>query len=196
MAKPKVKIRDNPFEPRPATLPRGDGDPREIVQCIGEITTVWEGTEISYSYLFATILRPTHSIPAARRAYGSIISAKSRRDMIDGAGEVFFHHFPNERLEQELGELLNIYMSAASRRNEIAHGIILNGQPPRWGWYLEANAYSAKRDVTFKSPYAYTSAQMHQIATWFNQLRTDVYTFGNTLKEHFLSCDPRARARY
>lgn len=196
MSKPKIKIRDNPFEPRPESLPIGDDNPHKIYPVIGEITTVWEGAEISYSYLFSTILRPTQSIPAARRAYGSIISAKSRRDMIEGAGEVFFHLFPNARLEQELGEFLNIYMSAANRRNEIAHGVIVRTTGQREGWYLEANTYSRKRDMNFNSPYAYTGAQMHQIASRFSRLRTDVEGFRSTLKEHFLSCDPRARARY
>lgn len=195
MSKSNV-IRRNVFEPRPPILPVGDSDPRTLVPLIGEITTTWEGTEIAYSYFYATILKPTgYTSPAARRAYGSIISANSRKGMIESAAEVFFHLFPSATLEQETTDLLSMYSSAASRRNDIAHGVIMNSKFGS-GWYLEANTYSTKRDMAFTSPYAYTSTQIKKIANHINRLRFDVEAFRDTLKEHFQSCDPKLRARY
>jgi len=197
MSKPKIRVRENPFEQRPTTLPVGDDDPRKIVPLIGEITTTWEGTEIAYAYLYATVLKPTgYTSPAARRAYGAIISAKSRKAMIEAAAEVFFHQFPSTTIELEMADFLKIYDSASGRRNDIAHGVIVSGQKPRSGWYLEANFYSNKRPMTFESPYAYTSAQMKRIASQFTALRFDVEAFRDTLKEHFQSSDPKYRARY
>jgi hypothetical protein len=196
MTKSKVKIFKNPFEPRPPILPVGDHGPLTIVPLIGEITTTWETTEIGYAYLFSTTIKPTIPMPAARRAYGSVVSPRARKQMIEAAGEVFFHLFPNELIEEQFANFLNVYDSASSRRNDIAHGVIVAGRKGRSGWYLEANTYSNKRDMKDDSPYAYTSAQMKQIANMFSRLRMDVEAFRNTLKEHFLSCDPKLRARY
>ena len=197
MTKSKFHIRENPFEPRPKMLPVGDAEPMMIYPMIGQVITSWEGTEIGYSYLYATVLKPTgYTSPAARRAYGSIISVRSRKAMIESAAEVYFHLFPSPTIEQEMADLLNIYMSAASRRNDIAHGVIVSAQGPRTGWYLESNLYSNKRDVTSITPYAYTSDQMKRLAGQFVKLRFDVEGFRGTLKTHFLSFDPKLRAQY
>jgi hypothetical protein len=116
--------------------------------------------------------------------------------MIEAAAEVFFHLFPDKSLEQETTDLLSMYGSAAARRNDVAHGIIIEGRAPRRGWYLEANTYSTKRDMTFTSPFAYTAAQIKKISDQISRLRFDVEGFRDTLKEHFQSCDPKLRGRY
>jgi hypothetical protein len=197
MAKSKMPPkRKNPFEPRPPILPVGDSDPRSIVPLIGEVTTSWEAAEISYSYLFSTIVSPVAGSRAVRRAYGSVISARTRKEMIESAGELFFHVFPNADIEGDFLHLLKIYNSAASRRNDVAHGMIIAGTGTRTGWYLEANTYSTKRDVTFQTPYAYTSAQMKEMANKISRLQYDVQAFRDILKAHFLSFDPKLRAQY
>jgi len=195
MGKSKA-IRANPFEPRPPILPNGDADPNVLLIQIGAVTTTWENTEIGYAYLFGFLAKPTGYAPAARRGYGAIISAKSRKDVIAGAAEVFFHLFPDQWLEQELADFLNIYISAASRRNDVAHGVIASGRSPRAGWYLEPNMYGNKRDVLLNTPYAYTSTQLKRLSKLFSGLRLDVEAFRRTLTRHYESSDPKRRARY
>jgi hypothetical protein len=196
MAKAKPPARLNPFQPRPPILLVGDADPRTLVPLIGQITTSWENAEIGYSYIYSTLLNPVRDSQAARRAYGSIISAVSRKATIESAAEVFFHKFPNETLEEETAHLLNVYIAGASRRNDVAHGVITNGIAPRTGWFVESNFYSNKRDIDFKSPYAYTSSQLSEIAKRMTALRFDTGALQDALKVHFLSCDPKLRGRY
>jgi hypothetical protein len=153
-------------------------------------------TEVAYSYLFNNVVRPQISSPALRRAYGAVISPRGRKGMIEAAAEVFFDQFPNSILEKEMKKFLNIYDSAASRRNDIAHGVIFSALAPYTGWYLEANAYSNKRSVKRETPYAYTSKQILWFGAQFTQLGFSVNTFRDRLKEHFSTCDPKPRAKY
>lgn len=197
MSKSKLpKVHINPFEPRPKILKVGDTDPREILVAVGNALGSWEMAEVSFAHLFNALVRPQINSPALRRAYGSIISSKVRREMIEASADVFFHQFPNTVLESEFGEFANIYSSAVSRRNDFAHGVVFAGLAPRKGWYLEANTYGSKRDVRRNSQYAYTSHQINAISKNFSNLASHAYAFGDTLKEHFASSDPKLRARY
>jgi len=173
----------------------GDIDPRKICLAVGGALSDWENAEIAYSYLFNNLTRPQILSSAIRRAYGSVISVRSRREMIEAAAQVFFHEFPSTALEAELRDILNFYMSAAARRNDFAHGVVLSWGASK-GWYLEANMYSNKRSMTHATPYAYTSEQISKIASGFSRLTTDVNDLRDELQAHFRSCDPTRRARY
>jgi hypothetical protein len=189
------KVQNNPFEPRPPKLPVGDADPNALLYAIGAALSAWEMTEVTYSYLFNTLTRPRTQSPAIRRAYGSIIASRSRREMIEAAADVFFHNFPDAFLQRELADFMNIYSSGAARRNEFAHGIVASNKAGQW--YLEANLYSNKRTVSRESPFAYTSAQINKIASQFTKLNRDVNAFQATLMDHFaLSSNTKARERY
>jgi hypothetical protein len=190
----KLKTHINPFEHQPNRLAVGDSNPVAICCAIGSTLTTWEMTEVAYSYLFNMIVRPRHSSPAIRRAYGSIVSPRGRREAIEAAAEVFFQKFPNAGLEHELSEFIGIHRNASARRNEIAHGVIVSAHAA--SWYLEANEYSDKRNVNRESPYAYTSTQITKIGSHYSSLRRDVEALRSTLKEHFQSSDPKARASY
>jgi len=165
--------------------PAGDFDPREIQRAIGSYLTSWEMTEVSFAYLFNATVRPDLNSEAIRRAYGSITSARTRKGMIEEGAKVFFKAFPENSLAKKLRDLLKVYDSAATRRNEVAHGIILAGLPPHTGWYLEANMYSSRRDVARESPYAYTSTQLYEFQRGLKQLGDDSYVLADALRELF-----------
>jgi hypothetical protein len=196
MAKPKLpKIHDNPFEKELKRLAKGDPDPNKIFQAMGSALNSWEIAEVAFAYLFSDLAHPTGYGTAARRAYGSVIAARGRREMISAAAETFFHLFPDKELEREFDEYLAIYQKAMARRNEIAHGVV---HTPRGksGFYLEANNYGLKRGLDWQSPYAYTSQQIAWLGQCFGRLRWNIEGFRRTLKEHFQSSDPKSRARY
>jgi hypothetical protein len=197
MGKSKSAMRrTNIFEKRPDTLPHGDADPHKILCAVGQALSSWEMVEVSYSYLFNTLARPQGASIAIRRAYGSIISARSRREMIEAAAETFFHFFPFRHYEDDLKDFMRIYGSASSRRNEFAHGVVYTSRSPRTGFYLEANDYNNKRGINRLSPYAYTSDQIMKIAKQFTAHRFDVEAFRSELARHFQESDPKARERY
>jgi hypothetical protein len=197
MAKSKsFAVHLNPFNPRPKTLPHGDPDPHKLLSAVGNAMGAWEMAEVSYSYLFNTLVRPKSTSIAIRRSYGSIASAKGRSSMVEAAAEAFFHAFPNKTLEAETQEFITLYNDASGRRNDIAHGVIYTALAPLTGYYLEANDYNNKRSITRQSPYAYTGTQVIKIAKDFTRLRMDVEAFRRTLKAHFQSADPKTREQY
>ena len=192
----RKKTYQNPFEPRPDPFPIGDTDPKKVCYAIGSLLSTWEDTETAFSYLFNAVARPQISSYAIRRAYGSIEGSRARKGMIETSAAVFFKSFPDQQLESDLKELMNIYISAISRRNDCAHGIVMGGLPPLSGWYVEANMYSSKRDVKLKSPYAYTSHQILEFGHSFANLRQNAYALADKLKAHFRASHPPARERY
>jgi len=188
--------RANIFEKRPETLPHGDSDPYKIFSAVGQALSSWEMIEVSYAYLFNTLARPQTTSIAIRRAYGSIMAARGRREMIEAAAETFFHFFPFRPYEDDLKDIMNIYTSASSRRNDFAHGVVYTSLRPRTGFYLEANDYNNKRSINRLSPYAYTSNQIMKIAKQFTAHRWDVEAFRSEMTKHFQSSDPKVRDQY
>ena len=81
---------NNPWDVRPQPPM---GDPDLLFAAIGQAHTEWENVESSLAELFAVFVsargRSTFWKPAIQ-AYGSIISLKSRCDMLRVAGDAYF----------------------------------------------------------------------------------------------------------
>src|SRR5690242_7929440 len=91
---------------RPPLAETGDKDPQQIHLAVGIALSQWEYTEQNFAGVFAKLVSPSASGYAARRAYGEIVPANVRRQMIESAAEVFFRNFPNEEAEAELKILM------------------------------------------------------------------------------------------
>lgn len=94
---------------------------RKIHYAVGKALSSWEMVELTMARLFGVLVE-SQSV-AALRSYGSIISARGRRQALEAAGTVYFW---KNNLEHFLDDFITIcghYEGASWRRNNIAHGV-------------------------------------------------------------------------
>lgn len=132
---------------RPAPGDQGDATEDAIYLAVGRALSRWELVDNFMARLFATLVNSPSQ--ASARAFGSVVSPQGRREMVENAGEIYFDD-PNRHKHDAgvLGKLLKNYGEAASRRNDIAHGIaaeITDGAKPKLGWFLVPPDYNSKR---------------------------------------------------
>lgn len=113
----------NPFWERPAAKSQGDEFSDAIFLAIGISLTKWEIIETFFALIFKHLVESQSN--AALRAYGSIASARGRRDALEAAAETFFriHDIPNDQIVR-FDKLIKHFGCASTRRNEIAHGTL------------------------------------------------------------------------
>jgi hypothetical protein len=131
----------NPWDIR-GPSPQGDVDENMIFNAVGRALTEWESVENEYARLFAIFVsvnqRRTYHAPAVR-AYGSVVSFKSRSDMLRLAAEAYFRRRNTKRsaFHEKFNDLLGEYIQYSNRRNEIAHGslkrVFLTGRKTKKG---------------------------------------------------------------
>jgi hypothetical protein len=117
-------------------------------------------SSLPYSYLQTT---------NAIRAYGTISSAATRQQMLVNAGEAYFSRRKGkaQKHEAEFSELMKAYSRFASRRNEIAHGLVQRvfltkrgNRPAAIGMYLTPSFYNPKKFKNEQLSYLYTSSDL------------------------------------
>lgn len=118
---------------KPSPEYRGEASKRAIFEAVGSALHDWEKMEWAISGVFAWLCEARS--PAARRAYGTIISVPAKRDAINVAAVQFFHNrrLPDEapavdkaRLEGDharIKKLVKTYVAASEYRNNVAHGM-------------------------------------------------------------------------
>jgi hypothetical protein len=188
---------ENPFKrPDPAEI--GDTKPDTIYPAVGEALSTWENTERGFASIFAKVVAPIGSGFAARRAYGTIIANRVRREMIGAAAEVFFRNFPSAEAESELALLMGLYSTATGRRNDFAHGIIGGDVVKEKFWYfLVPNTWGSKsRDMNLQIEYRYSSAQIIEFKNKFIELGTRAFHLYEHLARLYREAPDRARAPY
>lgn len=177
---------------------KGDWSAERLFASIGRALTAWEGFEISIADLFSSFLSPSLSNLPAQRAYGTILSASGRVEMVKRAGEAYFLETPHAAAEAEFEETTKLAQRYASRRNEIAHGIVgaystPNGPtiglallPPR---YASNKHMLEKRDAPLppkETPkYAYTSAEILFFRDRFSDMIKPTHRLASRLHRRF-----------
>ena len=173
----------SPWDPAPRD-PNGDRDRDQVYRAVGAALTHWEQLEMALALLFGTIIDSNTS--AGRAAYGSVVSAAARLDLIMAAADA------NKRISadrltaitrlvaHEIGRLV-------ARRNEIAHGQVTRfrraegaaGKAPELeGHYLVPPYYNTRKHLSYRDKqatstafgtlkYAYTSYQIGYYALQF-----------------------------
>jgi hypothetical protein len=122
-----------PKEPKPWDIPpipddEGDAAPDITFAAVGRALTNWERFESQLSQLFVVMVgaKPWAAL-AAMRAYGSIQTFRGRAEMLTAAAETFFLVLKNPEMFKLVKDFIgNDCTQYASRRNEIAHGIVHN----------------------------------------------------------------------
>lgn len=105
--------------------PQGDADENNIFNAVGRALTEWENIESECARLFAVFVsahqRRSYYAPAVR-AYGSVVSFKSKGEMLRLAAEAYFKQRNKKRsaFDTRLADLLGEYAQYSNRRNEIA----------------------------------------------------------------------------
>lgn len=180
----------------PAEKTAGDEDPDSLYILVGRCLSQWESIENIFSTAFQCFLHSDTS--AAKRAYGSIVSAGGRRDALRAAAEVFFTEWVliPELEKKRFLSLLNHFGTASGRRNNIAHGIV---KRPTWdnsiGWFLFPAEYNSGKNDAFlqfdeanlwsliSAQYRYTAADLAHFYDRFGQLALAAEEFVDRLKD-------------
>jgi hypothetical protein len=177
----------------------GDKDHEKILYAVGKALGAWEFGEQSFARIFSKLVHPTGSGFAAQRAYGEIIAIGTKRQMIESAAEVFFRNFPDEAVSKELTTLMEIYSTAAGRRNDIAHGIPggdTNEAGETW-CFLVPNTWGSKsRDMKLQIAYRYSSEQIENYSLAFYRLGGRASKLRDDLDAVYRKSPERARAPY
>lgn len=182
-------------QPKPWHVPtppkKGDATKEEVFVAIGGALSAWESLESWLSHIFGELVAPNDDPLAARRAYGSILTFRGRKEMIEAAAKAVFFSFPDDSLQEKLKSFLNEAQNFAARRNEIAHGIVkeyLPKLPPlsfeTKGFALGPPSYATNKtdlkpgrvtlEPVFHAPsYAYSSAEIEEFKRHFERIESE-----------------------
>jgi hypothetical protein len=174
-----------------------------IFSAVGQALTEWEQLENACAQLFAVLVSTNHKrayLAPAIRAYGTITSAATRKEMLVNAGEAYFAKRPAkaQSFKAEFTELMQAYIDFASRRNDIAHGLVQRVfltkrgiRPAAIGIYLTPSFYSARHFKNEQLAYLYTSSDLIFYRQEFTKLMLRV----GGLKEKMQTKKGQARAQ-
>lgn len=167
----------NPYD-RPNPLAKGDPSPEGIYRAVGLALTTWERLEASQADLFGEIVRAR--MGASQQAYGIIVPAQTKRDMLVTVAEWTFRNSPVVR--DEVKRVAELTLSFSWRRNDIAHGVAtrLGLNETDLGYYLAPSIHASRKIDLFglvnrkgmaglsaTYDYLYTAAQIEGIAAQF-----------------------------
>jgi hypothetical protein len=160
----------------------GDPDENPLFNAIGRALTAWETVEVECARLFAVFVlarqKRTYHAPAVR-AYGSIVGTQSRSKMLQLAAESYFASRPAKRIsfEKRCTDLIGEYIQYASRRNEIAHGLVRRiflqkgRRRPTIGIYLIPSFYNPRKFKKEDFAYRYVSGDVIHYRQEFDKLQ-------------------------
>lgn len=174
--KPKTKKQrppPTPPQPKPWDIPLlpscGDLDKNSTYVAVGMALSQWEYFEGQLGLIYGCLVGDVRDASPALRAYGAISAFSTRIEMLREASKAFFFT-QSSLLEEELKSLLDDAKEFATRRNEIAHGIVqsyYSGGSSKSGHALGPSKYAARKqaltnhhaieEVILSGKYAYTS---------------------------------------
>jgi hypothetical protein len=182
----------NPWDIPPAPSV-GDRDENNLFAAIGRALTEWEQVEAACAELFAIVVsvsnKSTHQAPAIR-AYGTVISFPARCEMLKAAADAYFHRRKKKKVQfsGRLMKLLNDCQQFSARRNEIAHGRVINvvrsrgNKNKQIGFLLIPSFYNPKKyKIDRIVTYQYSSKEVIYFSQEFTKLYLQVYAFGEAL---------------
>jgi hypothetical protein len=198
----KQREESKPWDPRPIS-PMGDSREDAIFCAVGQTPTEWEVLESACAQLFAVLVSANHKrayLAPAIRAYGTISSAATRQQMLVNAGEAYFSRPKGkaQKHEAEFNERMNAYSKFASKRNEIAHGLVQRVfltkrgiRPAAIGLYLTPSFYNPRKFKNEQLSYLYTSSDL----IFYRQEFTNLALRVGGLKERMQSKTGHPRER-
>ena len=192
---------------RPVSELKGDSDADKLYAAVGRALSDWETLEEAFAKIFQALLNSES--PAAKRAYGAIVTARGRKEVLAAAAEAYFtttwtmydekakQFYKNAQsrlklLERHFGE-------AASLRNDVAHGVVKLVQLRKEagaGYFLVPSGYNSSKNKLYaehdedwhvlpSGKYRYTSEQIADIALRFVNLHDAAEEYVEEFKRTF-----------
>ena len=170
----------NPWDipPFPA---HGDSSPELTFAAVGRAMTEWEELELYLARLYAKFLGIPPIKAIAIPEYRDVANFHSRAATIQKAATTYFVSHPNQDREGEFEKVLEDIRQLASRRNDIAHGVVklwwnhketFSQAVDRNEYMLVPSTYSDKKFGNDREPsYLFRSIGTKQFAGHFNQYR-------------------------
>jgi len=156
-----------PFDRRPWPTV-GDRELDTTYAAVGRALSSWERYEGVLSLLFSALVVNMERV-GARRAYVAVRTFEGRAEMLKAASEGYFHEHPNEKFLNDFKEILKAAKNFASRRNDIAHGVVdyfsitmeTDLRQPGGGFAMFPSYASFKdRSIENRPDYCYTSVEL------------------------------------
>jgi hypothetical protein len=137
----------------------------------------WQRCEVSLGVPYASLVALPGNDRPAKESFGAVTSTTTRASMILTACDAHFRDQAEDGLSAEVGQILTLYKEAASRRNEIAHGVASGRTKPRTiprriEWFLVPPAFSKKSSPlrAGQPDYRYSNKELTRFANAFEQL--------------------------
>jgi hypothetical protein len=161
----------NPWD-RPPLPARGDLNPNETYAGVGRVLSQWEAVEIQLGYLY-TIAAGKPGEWETLLEYGRGSAFVGRFRILEDKVAELFRKRPDQDVEAQFGAFRDEAKGWASRRHDVAHGIVRSHEwahwwllgepaPPSEGFFLLPSHYKGSAYGPTALPfYTYTSASMH-----------------------------------
>jgi hypothetical protein len=183
-AKSKQSPSPNPWD-RPPIPTTGDETADELYRAVGYALTGWEFLEIELAGLFDILIGKNLDSHASHRAYGSVTIWNVRSDMLRATADAYFLAFHNPPLQKCISDAINRVNYFASRRNDIAHGIVTSYDEfmrvtnPLGGFngWLLFPAYTSTKAMKepFRFPkYAFSAEMINDFGAKFRSIRSTI----------------------
>lgn len=168
------------FEIRPWTG-QGDPAPTDILQAIGMTTSGWELLDSSLGELFDALVGGRNSNRAGFGAYRTLAGSDAKAQLIKGAARPALAGCSDAGLRGDIEHLLIVLIDARARRNNIAHGIVMNLGD--LGFCLGPNnAMSSRWKGNGSATYTWVAADIEAYAKAIGNLRDDVIALTDRVK--------------
>ena len=190
----------NPFI-KPIYAPQGDCIARDTFVSVGAVLSAWEHCETSFGTIYAALVKPVGGTHIVLRAYGTILAAGTRQEMIKAAAEAYFAVFKNELLSKTLRNLLKLYKDGAARRNEIAHGTVMseplmpNREPI---YFLVPSLFATKKTELFHQcpKYRLSTHEIDNYHKYFDELSSRAMKFHQDVRAFYSSLPEKLQEQY
>jgi len=133
----------NPWDKRPRQ-PIGDDNPHDLWMAVGKALSAWEQLEEGLAMIFGQLVDSRFG--SAQIAYGKLSSPQGRSDLLLSAADWVLAG-RDDNLLDEITRLSRAAGNFSSRRNEIAHGIVMGGfaHGRDLGTYLYPPEYNSRK---------------------------------------------------
>jgi hypothetical protein len=174
-------LNPNPFA-NPILAKHGNDRARDIYTDVGLALDRWEHCETSFGILYSALIETEGGNHILMRSFGAITASKTKRDMIWAGADAFFTYYKNADLKKQTRHLLNLYFDASSRRNEIAHAMVMGdlrhkivdnkAVPLPTIWFLVPPTFATrKQEVLFGKPkFRYSTREISHFTKCFEEL--------------------------
>jgi hypothetical protein len=149
-----------------------------VLEGVGRTMTCWEATEFQLSRVYSIFVGQVDDPDAMRSGYGSGRIFQERIGNLRKAADAYFRRDPHQPLEGAFDSIAEAVVGFADRRNEVAHGIVLDVKKvsyiascmgltdkTRPHFVLIPPLYLLRKHTELGAPsYIYTSAALKRLA--------------------------------